>query len=106
MSEIDRDQVTDIVAAAITQAEISFINSVRAELTSFRDEERKFHIDRTNTNVELMTGLKPGDHGKLRNLVDWLFSFRRNYSRLAIIVSGSFIGLTAKAFWEDVTSWF
>lgn len=106
MNDMSRDQVEDIVDSAIARATNSFSETVRAELKSFRDEERKFHIDRTNTNLELMTGIKPGEHGKLRNLVDWLFSFRRNYSRIATLISGSFIGLCVKAFWEDITGIF
>jgi len=101
---MERDQVIDLVSAQISELKNELGSVVRAEFEVFRESERKYHAEKTETVISQITGCKIDEYDDLREDLTFLRRFRRGYRKVTLVVAGSFIGLWAKSFWQEIVA--
>jgi len=106
MDGLDRQQVLDIVGLSISELKIELTSVLRQEFESNRIVERSYHAERTSSVIHEITGCKIGEYDQLREDLGFLNRFRRGYRKVTLIVAGSFIGLWAKSFWQEILAFF
>lgn len=106
MAGMTRQEVEDVVDLAVTKTTAVILDRIDTKFKEYQEVERNFHSDKAETRIELLTGMKPAGYHRLRDSLEFLYSFKRNFSRIAVVVSTSFIGLVLKSFWQDISGLF
>ena len=106
MTDMTSEHIEAVVKLAVSEVKAELTGIMHDALSEYREEERKYHDDKRNTAIKLLTGATIDSSEDVREFVTWGMTIKRRSGLMFSLIMASFIGLWAKSFWEDISNWF